>query len=161
MLSIIVAAAENGVIGVNNTLPWKIPADLARFKQLTMGKPIIMGRKTFDSLGRVLPGRPHIVISRHTCHLPDNCYLVHSVPQAIEKASELAHDAEIMVIGGGEIYRQALDVADKIYLTRVHAEFDGDAYFHIAAQHWVEVASELHEGSPRFSFITYQRKIAG
>ena len=130
MLSLIVAVADNGVIGVENRLPWRAPADLARFKQLTMGKPIVMGRKTFDSLGRVLPGRPHVVVSRQTLQLPENCLCVHSMVDAIAKAEELVDATdEIMVIGGAEIYAQALPFADRVYLTRVHVQPEGDAFF--------------------------------
>jgi dihydrofolate reductase len=110
-LSIVVAMAENGVIGVDNRLPWRLPADLARFKALTMGKPILMGRKTYDSIGRPLPGRTNIVVSRQALTIP-GCTVVSSIEAGIEAAGAAE---ELMVIGGGEIYRQALPRVSTIH----------------------------------------------
>ena len=125
-ISIIVAASTNNVIGVDGELPWRLPEDLRRFKAITMGKPMIMGRATFESIGRALPGRRSIVLTRQTDFSADGCDVVPSVDAALA----LARDAdEVMVIGGGEIYRQFLPLADCIYLTRVQAEINGDTRF--------------------------------
>lgn len=160
MLSLIVAVADNGVIGVENRLPWRAPADLARFKQLTMGKPIVMGRKTFDSLGRVLPGRPHVVVSRQTLQLPENCLCVHSMVDAIAKAEELVDATdEIMVIGGAEIYAQALPFADRVYLTRVHVQPEGDAFFPALDESvWKVIETQIAEGDPACTYVTYEKR---
>jgi dihydrofolate reductase len=125
-ISLIVAMTRARVIGRNNTMPWHLPADLKRFRAITMGRPIIMGRKTFESLPRVLPGRPHIVISRDPNYEAPDAEVVASLDAALE----VANDAEeVFVIGGAEIYRQALPRADRIYLTLVDAEIEGDVYF--------------------------------
>ena len=126
MISLIVAVASNGVIGRDGALPWRLSADLKRFKALTMGKPIVMGRLTYESIGKPLPGRQNIVITRRVDYVADGCDVVSSPEAAIE----LVGDAEeIMIIGGGEIYRAFLPLADRIHLTRVEADTEGDAYF--------------------------------
>ena len=125
MLSLIVAASENGVIGKNNQLPWHLPADLAWFRQQTSGKPIIMGRKTFESIGRPLPKRTNIVLSRH----PFNHEGVIWQP-SLESAVNFAKDFdEVMLIGGGELFKQGLPQADRLYLTQVLANIEGDTFF--------------------------------
>ena len=124
MISLIVAASENNVIGVQGELPWRLSADLKRFKALTMGKPIVMGRKTYESIGRPLPGRQNIVITRQEGYVADGCDVVASPEAAIEAASDAA---EIMIIGGSHIYYEFLPQADRIYLTRVLADIEGDA----------------------------------
>lgn len=130
-IAMMVAMAENGVIGNNNKLPWHLPEDLKYFKQTTMGKPVIMGRKTFDSIGRALPGRLNIVVSRNSqLNLPEGVLLAASVKEAIDLARQHKPEAqEIMVMGGEQIYRQAFPLADKLYLTKVHSDVQGDAYF--------------------------------
>lgn len=132
MLSLIVAMSNNHVIGNDNMLPWHLPNDLQYFKQVTMGKPIIMGRKTFESIGRPLPGRRNIIISRQADYQPNNVDVVDSIEKAIELASNIAlvdgHE-EVMVIGGAQIYEQALPFADRLYITHVDAEINGDAFF--------------------------------
>ena len=125
-ISLIVAASANNVIGVGGGLPWRLPEDLRRFKEITMGKPMIMGRATFDSIGRALPGRKSIVLTRQPDFAAEGCDVVASVEAAIEAAGDAE---EVMVIGGGEIYRQFLMRADRIYLTRIQAEIDGDTRF--------------------------------
>ena len=125
MISLVVAASENNVIGVKGDLPWRLSADLKRFKALTMGKPIVMGRKTYESIGRPLPGRQNIVITRQDGYVADGCDVVAS-PEAAIKAAGNAE--EIMIIGGSHIYEAFLPQADRIYLTRVIAEVDGDAF---------------------------------
>lgn len=162
MLSLVVAVADNSVIGIQNRLPWRAPADLARFKQLTMGKPIIMGRKTFDSLGRVLPGRPHVVITRQQAlQLPEHCYVVHSLAEAITQAQTLADaSGEIMVIGGADIYAQALPLADRVYLTRVHLKPEGDAFFAALDEtHWNVAEITEAAGEPACTYVTYTRVV--
>ncbi|MCP4595700.1 dihydrofolate reductase, partial [Neptuniibacter sp.] len=131
-LAIIVAQAKNRVIGVNNKLPWRLPEDLRYFKQVTMAKPIIMGRNTFESIGRPLPGRTNIVISRNPDYAPANVKVVSSLDAAIELAESIClidGAEEVMVIGGAQIYEQALEKADRLYLTEVDTEIEGDAWF--------------------------------
>jgi dihydrofolate reductase len=159
MLAIIVAAAENGVIGNANQLPWRLPDDLKRFKALSMGKPMIMGRRTYDSIGRPLPGRLNIVVSRRGDRLIPGCTVVASLEQAITAA---APAPEIIIVGGAEIYRQALPQVQTIHLTRVHASVAGDVYFpSLAPAEWREVATEYHPVDERhayaFTFSTLQR----
>lgn len=124
-ISIIVAMAKNRVIGKRGAIPWYLPADLARFKRLTMRHPIIMGRKTHESIGRALPGRQNIVITRQEGYQAKGCDVVHSLEEALERAE----GDEVFVIGGAEIYREALPLAKRIYLTGVDAELPGDVYF--------------------------------
>ncbi|WP_025763764.1 dihydrofolate reductase [Dyadobacter tibetensis] len=129
-LSIIVAVAENGVIGRENSLIWRLSADLKRFKQLTMGHPMIMGRKTFESIGKPLPGRTSIVITRQKDFHPEGVVVAYSLQEAIACAKSL--DAEsAFVIGGGEIYRQALPYCNQLFITRVMTDVEGDTYFHL------------------------------
>ena len=125
-ISIIVAVAgKKRVIGKKGSLPWYIPQELKRFKEITMGHPIIMGRKTHESIGRVLPGRTNIVITTHPDYLAPGCVVAHSLEDALEKVQ----DEEVFVIGGGEIYKQALPLADKLYLTYIDKEIKGDVFF--------------------------------
>lgn len=164
-LAIIVAQATNRVIGVNNKLPWHLPEDLRYFKQVTMGKPIIMGRNTFESIGRPLPGRTNIVISRNPDYAPPNVKVVASLDAAIELAESICvidGALEAMVIGGAQIYEQALQKADRLYLTEVDAEIDGDAWFpEFNRTDWQEVGREsfLAEGpNPyNYSFIVLDK----
>lgn len=158
-LSMVVAASDNDVIGVGNQLPWRLPDDLKRFKALTMGKPIIMGRKTFESIGRSLPGRTNIVISRQTELAIDGALVVRSTDDALAAASPAS---EAMLIGGADIYRQLLPQTHTIHLTRVHTTLVGDAYFPaLDAQQWREVDCELHPADDRhvypFTFFTLER----
>lgn len=158
-LSIVAAVAENGVIGLDKGIPWHLPADLAHFKTLTMGKPILMGRKTFESIGRPLPGRHNVVVSRD----PSLSFAGCSVVGSFEDALQLLKSAEeVMVIGGAEIYRLALPLADRLYLTRVHASFEGDTYFpDYDPDLWREVAIEEHAADGRnphaYSFVILDR----
>jgi dihydrofolate reductase len=158
-LSIVVAMAANRVIGRDNQLPWHLPADLKHFKQLTTGKPILMGRKTWESIGRPLPERTNIVITRDTGYTAAGCVVVHSFDAALRAAG---HNDEVMVIGGSELYRQVLPQVTTIYLTRVHAEIEGDAVFpEIDASEWREVERTDCEPDEKnayaYSFITLQR----
>jgi dihydrofolate reductase len=129
MLSLIVAMSENRVIGVENRLPWHIPEDLKRFKQITSGHPILMGRKTFESIGKPLPGRTNVVISRNRDYRVEGVVTCFSLEEALQWAAKAPGSDEIFVIGGGEIFRQALPIADRIYLTEVEWPFEGDAHF--------------------------------
>lgn len=145
-LSLIVATANNRVIGRENKMPWHLPNDLKYFKHVTMGKPIIMGRKTYDSIGRPLPGRSNIVVTRQTDWQPDGVNVVHSLAEGIACAESLPRDdEEVIVIGGSQIYRAALPQAQRIYLTEIHADFDGDAFFpEISRDEWKEVGRDKH-----------------
>ncbi len=163
MISLIVAASTNNVIGIDGALPWRISDDLRHFKEITMGKPIVMGRKTWDSIGRPLPGRQNIVITRQPDFVADGCDIVASVAEAIGTADDDA--AEIMVIGGSEVYALFLPSADRLYLTRVHAEVDGDAFFPaIRTEDWQLVDEEHHVADERnehaFSFQLFERVCA-
>nr|AIA18502.1 Dihydrofolate reductase [uncultured bacterium] len=160
-LSIIVAADENNVIGGHNTLLWHLPADFKRMKELTMGHPLIMGRKTHESIGRALPGRRNIVITHQAVMYP-GCEVVSSLDEALAAVQD-DPPGEVFIFGGGEIYRQAMSKADRIYLTRVHGKFDGDVTFpEISPAQWKEISREDHaadaENPYSFSFITYERK---
>ncbi|KAB8156088.1 dihydrofolate reductase [Kordia sp. TARA_039_SRF] len=160
-LTIIVAAAENNVIGKDNQLIWHLSDDLKRFKKLTSGHHIIMGRKTFESFPKPLPNRTHIVITRQKNYkVPKGVIVVHTMKEAVSAAT--VADAEPFVIGGGEIYKQAIPFATKIELTRVHHEFEGDTYFpEIDMKDWKEVSNTFHKQDDKhdyeFSFITYER----
>lgn len=162
-ISIIVAMAANGVIGNDNELPWHLPADLKHFKQTTMGKPILMGRKTWESIGRPLPGRTNIVITRDSAYSATGCIVVNSIEAALAAAGE---QDEVMVIGGAELYRQVLPCADTIYLTRIHASFDGDTRFpEISDTEWQQLERIDHEADEKnlqdYSFIRLERVQAG
>jgi dihydrofolate reductase len=157
-VSLIVAVARNGVIGRDGDLPWRIPADLRFFKQVTMGKPIVMGRKTFESIGRALPGRTNIVVTRD----PDFNAADVRIARSLKDALAIAGDAdEAMVIGGAQIYALALPRADRIYLTEVDAAPDGDVRFPVRdAAAWRETSRRHHDAegeTPGFSFITLER----
>jgi dihydrofolate reductase len=155
----ILAQAENGVIGIEGRIPWHIPADLRRFKQLTMGTPMIMGRKTFDSLPGLLPERRHIVLTHDENWEEDGAETVHSV----EEALRVANAPHVSIIGGAEVYRLFLPLADRIELTKVHLSPSGDAEVaEFDKKVWKEVSKERHpaeEGRPAFDWITLRRKV--
>jgi len=140
-LSIIAAMDRNRLIGNNNQLPWHLPADLQFFKRTTLRKPILMGRKTFDSIGRLLPGRRNVIISRNPNYQAAGCDVVHSIEAALELVQE---NEEVMLIGGATLYEQALPLAQRLYLTLIDAEFTGDAWFpdYRQAGNWHEVSRE-------------------
>ena len=161
-ISVIVAMAANRVIGHENRLPWHLPADLKHFKATTLGKPVVMGRRTWESIGRPLRGRNNIVITRDTAYTAEGCVVVHSLDEAIRAAGEAA---EVMIIGGAGLYRQALSLADTLYLTLIHGEFAGDTHFPQWRQdEWRETGRVDHEpdenNSHAYSFITLER-VAG
>lgn len=146
-LSLIVAMDENRLIGCDNDLPWRLPNDLRHFKQVTMGKPIIMGRKSFESIGKPLPGRQNIVLTRDSTWQAEGCTVVTSLDAALAAAGDAE---ELMVIGGAQIYTQALDKADRVYLTYVHGSFEGDTWFpELATDQWREMSREKHPADER------------
>ncbi|RED16233.1 dihydrofolate reductase [Parasphingopyxis lamellibrachiae] len=153
------ARADNGVIGKDGRLPWRISEDLKRFKKSTMGKPMIMGRKTFESFPSPLPGRRHIVLTRSRDWSPAGAEVAHSPEEAFALAGD---DSDIAIIGGAEIYRLFLPRADRIELTEVHCEPDGDASIdNFDPETWTETAREdfpAESGQPAFSFVTLERK---
>ena len=162
-IAMIAAVAENLAIGINNKMPWYLPGDLRYFKAITMGKPIVMGRKTFESLGRPLPGRTNIVITRDKSYQREGIRIVYSLDKAIALAEDIAlidGCSELMVIGGEQIYRQALPQADRLYLTRVSQSFDGDAFFpELNDQDWQELAREEHQTDDgmKYSYLVLDR----
>lgn len=127
MISLIVAMDQNRVIGKDNQLPWYLPADLQYFKKVTMGKPIIMGRKTFESIGRVLPGRENIIVTRNQSYTNSDCTILHTIDEIKQYADQ--SEQEVFVIGGAEIFKEILPVTDRIYITEIEASFEGDTYF--------------------------------
>ena len=162
LLSIIVAVSENGVIGLDNQLIWRLPDDLKRFKKLTLGHPMIMGRKTFESIGKPLPGRQSIIITRDTNFSFEGTIVVHSLEDAIEAAKKIETD-EAFIIGGGDIYRQVQANCDKLYITEVHTETEGDKFFKMEnSDLWEEVERENHPSDEKhefsFDFVDYIRK---
>lgn len=155
-LSLIAAMARGRIIGRDNTLPWQLPEDLKHFKATTLGKPVIMGRKTWESLGRPLPGRRNIVISRNTGYLPTGGELAPSLQTAITMAAEAD---EIFVIGGADIYRQALPLAQRLYLTEIALDVVGDAHFpEFSPADWAEISREAHTSASgiAYAFVLYQ-----
>ncbi len=155
-ITLIVARADNGVIGKDGALPWHLPADLRRFKQLTMGAPMIMGRKTFDSLPGLLPGRRHIVLTRDTIWAEDSAEVAHTVEQALA----LANAPHVSVIGGAEIYAAFMSRADRIELTAVHLNPTGDTVMEAPGNDWVEYHRESHPAvgdAPAFDWVTLKR----
>lgn len=160
-LSIIVARTQNHVIGKDNAMPWHLPVDLAWFRQNTLGKPIIMGRKTYESIGRLLPKRPNIIVSRSGI-LVEGAHVATSLQQALEIAGNYAKGDEIMLIGGGELFKQAMPLAEKLYLTEIQARLEGDTFFEFAENEWQVVSeqlSEIDEKNPyRCRFLCLERK---
>jgi dihydrofolate reductase len=151
--------AENRVIGVDNSLPWRLPADLRHFRRLTTGHHVIMGRRNYESIGKPLPDRTNIVVTRNPSYRAPGCLVMHSLEAALASAQ---NDPEIFVIGGADIYRQALDRADRLYLTLVHAQVQGDTYFPpIDERQWREISRERHELDEKnphaCTFLVYDR----
>lgn len=159
-LSIIVAMAKNLTIGVNNTLPWRCPEDLKHFKALTMGHHMIMGRKTFDSIGKPLPGRTTVVVTRNFDLTIDGCVMAHSLNEAIAACGA---DEEVFIVGGAELYRQAIGLVNTLYITEIQQDVDGDAHFpKLDKAEWLETAREVRsQDTPQpldYHFVTYRRK---
>ena len=157
--AIIVAAAENDVIGKDNKMLWKLSNDMKHFKSLTTGHAIIMGRKTYESLGRPLPGRLNIIITRDPAYTAEGCEITYSIEEAMHKAAEAGQE-QAFIIGGGEIYKQCWNKADILYLTRVHATIEGDTSIpSVSDGYWVEKDKTSHHADEKneydYSFITY------
>lgn len=152
MLSHIVAASENNIIGIKNGLPWRLPSDFKYFKNKTWGMPVIMGRNTFESLKKELAGRINIVLTKKTDWHPYNVFVAHRIEEAIEKAKE-SDSKEIFIIGGGEIFKQTFDKVDRIYLTRVHTHVEGDtSYPQLNETQWKLVNSESFPADEKNNF---------
>jgi dihydrofolate reductase len=161
LISLIVAMAQNGVIGRDNALPWRLPADLKRFKAFTLGKTVLMGRKTFESIGRPLHGRDNLVLTRDRRWLAAGVIVVHSVEQALTQAG----DKELVAIGGAQIYRLLMPFARRIYLTHVHADVPGDTFFpDFDPTQWDDVECRMHpadeEHAYPVTFVTLERRNA-
>ncbi len=158
---IVVAMAKNRTIGVNNTLPWRCPEDLKHFKQLTMGHSMIMGRKTFDSIGRPLPGRTTVVVTRCRDLKIEGCLIAHSLPEAL---AACAGNTQIFIVGGAQIYAQAMAHVDTLYITEIQQDVDGDAHFpEVDRNTWQEVSREVRQQETpqplEYHFVTYRRKV--
>jgi dihydrofolate reductase len=158
-LSAIVAMAANRVIGANNQLPWRLPADLARFKRLTMGHTLILGRKTYESIGRPLPGRTFVVVTRQRDYAPAGVKVAHTVDEALALSQG---DEEVFIAGGAELYAQTMDRLNRLYLTRIERDFPGDTYFpEVDLSGWKLIEQEHHPASGPdslpYAFLTYER----
>lgn len=159
-ISIIVAMANNRIIGANNTMPWRCPEDLKYFKSLTMGHHMIMGRKTFDSIGKPLPGRVSVIVTRNRELHIEGCIMAHSLDEAIAACKD---DNEVFIVGGAELYSLALPIVNKLYITEIQQDISGDTYFpEFDKAKWRETAREKHhQDAPQpldYHFVTYQRK---
>ncbi len=165
-ISLIVAMTENRTIGLDGGMPWHISEDLKYFKRVTLGAPIIMGRKTFDSIGRALPGRTNIVVTRDTAYAHDGIEVVHDLEAGIRKAKAIAEiegKDEIFIIGGAQIYGLAIPVAERLYITEIHCTLDGDATFpEFDRANWIEMQRDQHApettDGPAFSFVVLDRR---
>ncbi|GLQ54565.1 dihydrofolate reductase [Devosia nitrariae] len=165
-IAMIAAVAENGVIGRDQTIPWRIPSDMAYFKRTTMGKPIVMGRKQYETVGKPLPGRTNIVVTRQTDYRPDGVIVMNDLETAIARAKTIAEAdgvGEVMILGGGEIYRQAMPLADRLYISHVALSPDGDVTFPaIDPDHW-RIVDELavppsEKDAAAFRVKVYERR---
>jgi dihydrofolate reductase len=158
-INVIAAMARNRVIGVNNALPWRLPADLQHFKMLTMGHHIVMGRKTYESIGKPLPGRTTVIVSRDADYRVEGCICATSIDAAMAACNA---DTEIFFVGGAELYGQILPRAHRLYLTEIQAEFVGDAYFPaFEAKQWQEIARQVHvtPDGLGYHFVTYEKVV--
>jgi len=159
VISLIAAMAKNRAIGIENRLPWHLPADLQHFKKLTLGKPILMGRRTWESLPGLLPQRPHIVITRDPQYLAEGATVVHSIDSALAAAGDVP---EVMIVGGAHFYQQMLPLADRLYLTEVEVDVEGDAFFpEFELSDWQLLSHETNQPDEKsgfaYTFLTYQR----
>lgn len=150
LISLIAAMAENRVIGKNNTIPWDLPADRQRFRSLTMGHPVIMGRKTYESIGFPLEGRTNIVITRQKNFQAKGCLIAHDLRSALDLAGNAD---EVFICGGGDLYRQALPLANRIYLTIIHRDQEGDVFFPHIPVGFTEVERVTMDGIPSYTFL--------
>ncbi|MBO0600275.1 dihydrofolate reductase [Sporosarcina sp. E16_3] len=159
MISLLVAHDPNRVIGLNNDLPWHIPADLAYFKKMSMGKAMVMGRKTFESIGRPLPGRLSIIVTRNEAYTAEGAVVVHNLTDAIARAGEYAE--EVMIIGGAEIFLAALGIADRLYITYIQKEYEGDTFFPSYGPEWKLITTSpdyITEDEIPYSFLVYEKE---
>lgn len=159
LISAIVAMAENRVIGAQNKLPWHLPADLSHFKAVTMGKPILMGRRTYDSIGRALPGRCNVIITRNPDFQAPGCVVANSIECALES---VAYSDEVFIIGGALLYEHMLSRIQRLYITQIHQQFDGDAFFpELAPAEWKRISCEEHLADAKnpypYSFTVLER----
>ncbi len=157
-ISLIVATANNGVIGINNTLPWHLPEDLKRFRALTTGHHIVMGRKTYESLGRLLPNRVTVIVTRNKSYKVEGALIAHSLQEAVKLCK---NDDEVFIIGGAELYKEGLKVAQQLYVTEVDLDVQGDAFFpEFDLQDWQETSREAHvsEKGLAFNCVVYEQK---
>ncbi|MBW8051009.1 MAG: dihydrofolate reductase [Cytophagales bacterium] len=162
-ISIIAAVAQNNVIGKDNKLMWHLPADLKHFKEITMGHHIIMGRKTFEAIGKALPDRTSIIITRQKGLLATDCLVVNSLEEAI-KLAKMNNENEAFIIGGGEIYKLAMNIANKIYLTRIGESFEGDTFFPVInKKKWEETARKEFSADEKnrynYAFVELEKKV--
>ncbi len=162
IVSAIVAKAKDNVIGKDNDIPWYLPTDLKYFKKTTLNHHIIMGRKCFQSIGKPLPKRTNIIVTRNPFYIVSNCYIASSVEEALEIAYDNGEE-EAIIIGGGEIYKLTQKLWDKLYITEVHAEIEGDIFFpKIDTKKWVKVSEESHQKDAKhefdYSFLVYEKK---
>jgi dihydrofolate reductase len=158
LVQLVVAYSDNHVIGRDNALPWRLPADLAHFKRVTLGQPIVMGRNTWESLGRPLPGRPNLVISRNAQYQANGATVYPTLDAALAASQ---HAERICIIGGEQIFRHALDIADEVVATEVHAHIEGDTFFppmDMAAWRETERLPQPEENGYSFDFVTYKRR---
>jgi dihydrofolate reductase len=160
MIGLVVAVDNNNVIGKDNKLIWHLPADLKMFKELTMGAPIVMGRKTFESIGKPLPGRTTVIITRNPEYKVEGCIVALSLKEGL---SMVGKEPKVYVIGGGEIFKEAMPLADKLYLTRIHHSFEGDVYFpEVDMNQWEEESRQDFEPDEKnafsYSFFCYRKK---
>ncbi len=169
ILSIISAIGKNNELGLNNQLLWDLPRDMQHFRTTTSGHPVIMGRKTFESIGRPLPNRRNVVITRDVSYVKEDVEVVHSLPEAIDlfkyDVNPLPNGEEVFVIGGAEIYKQAMDHADRLYITHIDSEFEADAFFPtISPNFWNEISRTHHESDEgnnvAMDFVLYERPLA-
>jgi dihydrofolate reductase len=159
-IALIVAMAKNRTIGINNTLPWRCPEDLKHFKTLTMGHHMIMGRKTFESIGKALPGRTTVIVTRNPHLTIDGCIVVHSLQDAIKACAD---EKEIFIVGGAELYAQSLEIVNTMYITEIQQDVEGDAHFpEVDKRQWKESSRmSCVQEMPQplaYHFVTYQRK---
>ncbi|MDR3326282.1 MAG: dihydrofolate reductase [Rhodospirillaceae bacterium] len=160
MISLIVSVATNGVIGRSNLLPWHNPEDMSYFKKMTIGKSVIMGRKTYQSIGKPLQGRINIVLTNNINWTSTGIHIAHSLQQALILSENLnCNNTEIMIIGGSELFLKTLPDADRLYITEIHRDYVGDSFFpHPNPALWYEISREDHIGDPSFSFVTMERR---
>ena len=159
MITIIAAAGENNSLGKDNDLVWHLPDDFKRFKELTSGNYILMGRKTFETFPKPLPNRKHLIITRQDNYsVPENCFVFDTIQSAID----FTDNQDIWIIGGGEIYKQSMEIADRIELTRVHSDFEADTFFPEIGEEWELVSEEYHPADERhkydFTYLTYDKR---